>query len=99
MPLVMILVDAHVHLYECYDLSDNFLVINRIDTTTVTTETQFFVSSNTQNAVGIYNILSNGMIDMDTFTNVANDADGIYYNMDVDVLYQLNRTDNVINAV
>jgi len=59
---------------------------------------QFFVSSNTQPVVGVYNILEDNSIMMNSFTSEAMDADGIYYVREDDVLYQLNRTDNVINA-
>ncbi|MCB0518254.1 MAG: T9SS type A sorting domain-containing protein [Saprospiraceae bacterium] len=84
---------------DCFDLSNNFLTVNRIsDTTTANRVAQFFVSSNTQPLVGVYHILSNGSIDAESFPSVAGDADGIYYSMSGDVLYQLNRTDNVINA-
>ena len=83
---------------ECFDLSDNFLIINRIDTTGAVAETQFFVSSNTQGMVGIYNVMSNGTIEKDSFSSAAGDADGIYYDQNADALYQLNRSDNVINA-
>lgn len=81
----------------CFDLSSNSLTINRVEDPLATVG-QFFVSSNTQALVAVYNILMNGTVEMDTFTSVAGDADGIYYHEETDVLYQLNRTDNVLNA-
>ncbi len=62
-----------------------------------TTNPPVFVSSNTQDLIGVYD-LSGAGITMSSFTSQAMDADGIYYDSDLDILYQLNRTDNVINA-
>lgn len=59
---------------------------------------QLFVSSNTQQTVGVYNIWNDNTIAIDRFNNVAQDADGIYYDRSQDVLYQLNRMNNSINA-
>ncbi len=56
-----------------------------------------FVSSNTQDLIGVYD-LSGSPVTMSSFTSQAMDADGIYYDGDLDILYQLNRTENVINA-
>ena len=58
----------------------------------------FYVSSNTDSLVYVFQRLSDGSISTGTFEVMARDADGIYYDRDNDVLYQLNRTDNVINA-
>ena len=58
----------------------------------------FYVSSNTDSLLYIFQRLDDGSISSNTFEVGANDADGIYYDRDNDVLYQLNRTDNVINA-
>jgi len=57
-----------------------------------------FVSSNTSKQIGVLNVDSEKDIDLNTFESLASDADGLYYNSTEDVLYQLNRTDNVINA-
>ncbi|MEM1121568.1 MAG: T9SS type A sorting domain-containing protein [Bacteroidota bacterium] len=59
---------------------------------------QLFVSSNTQQKVGVYNIWNDNSIAIDQFSNVAQDADGIYYDRDQDALYQLNRMNNSLNA-
>ncbi|GLR15455.1 hypothetical protein GCM10007940_00700 [Portibacter lacus] len=58
----------------------------------------FFVSSNTSSTIGVYDIEDDGSISMGNISSSAMDADGIYYSETDDVLYQLNRTDNVINA-
>lgn len=57
-----------------------------------------FASSNTTGDVGAFNIYENGNPQLTTFMSAGVDADGIYFDEDADVLYQLNRTDNVINA-
>jgi len=57
-----------------------------------------FVSSNTSKQVGVLNVDEERDIDLLTFESAAVDADGIYYNSNDDVIYQLNRTDNVVNA-
>jgi len=59
---------------------------------------QFFVSSNTQLAIGVGNIQADGSTMFNTFRNVAGDADGIHYDAAADVLYQLNRSNGAINA-
>lgn len=59
---------------------------------------RLYVSSNTQPFIGVFNILDRDPTCAMQFASVANDADGIHYDEDADVLYQLNRTDNVINA-
>ncbi|MEL7021195.1 MAG: T9SS type A sorting domain-containing protein [Bacteroidota bacterium] len=58
----------------------------------------FFVSSNTQANIGALDVQNWNDIDFSTFPTLAGDADGIHYDEDEDVLYQLNRTDNVIQA-
>ena len=57
-----------------------------------------FVSSNNSGQIGIFDILEDRDLRANSFDGAAMDADGIYYHSDTDVLYQLNRTDNVINA-
>ncbi|MEL7021463.1 MAG: DUF4331 family protein, partial [Bacteroidota bacterium] len=62
------------------------------------TAATFFVSSNNQSAIGIYDVKTGGGVEASTFTNVATDADGLFYVESDDVLYQLNRSDNVVDA-
>ena len=57
-----------------------------------------YASSNTTGDVGAFNIFENGNPQLTTFMSAGVDADGVYYDEEADVLYQLNRTDNVINA-
>ena len=57
-----------------------------------------FVSSNTSGKVAALNLDDTQDVMLNTFNSVGMDADGIYYNGENDVLYQLNRSDNVINA-
>ena len=61
------------------------------------TVSQFFTSSNTQATLTVYDVKENGTIDVNSFTG-AMDADGLYYDKDEDILYELDRTNNVINA-
>lgn len=61
-------------------------------------ESTFFVSTNTDGFIGVFDIYDNGDVDLENFASQAADADGIYYDAEADVLYQLNRTENVINA-
>ncbi len=79
---------------DCFDLSDNSATVNRIDPEPV--DASLFISSNTQAKVGVYSILESGTIASSSFSTPFNDADGIYYDDANDVLYQLNRADNVI---
>ncbi len=62
------------------------------------TVSQFFSSSNNSGKIGSFSIKSDNSIDYSEFVSAAGDADGIFYDQEDDVLYQLNRTDNVINA-
>jgi len=59
---------------------------------------RLFVSSNTSGTVGVYDVLDDGTLQFSSFPSQDADADGIYYDQSDDVLYQLNRIDNVINA-
>ena len=58
----------------------------------------FFVSSNNQQAVGVFEVAANGVITENTFRNITADADGIFYDMDSDILYQLNRNNGAVAA-
>ncbi len=62
------------------------------------TVAQMFVSSNLQTKVGVYNIDADNDISMSSFDIFDRDADGIVYDETNDVLYQLSRSANVINA-
>jgi len=57
-----------------------------------------FVSSNTTGTAAMLGVDDTDDVSFRTFDVAAMDADGIYYSSDDDVLYQLNRTDNVVNA-
>ena len=61
-------------------------------------DVKLFVSSNNSGTIGLYTQDDQGASNMSTFPSAATDADGIYYDSDSDVVYQLNRTSNVINA-
>jgi len=80
----------------CFDLSDNSIVVTRVEDQAV--EAQLFVSSNNQTKVGTYGVLADGSVIQGSFDPIAAmDSDGIHYDKDNDVLYQVNRTDNVVN--
>jgi Domain of unknown function (DUF4331)/Secretion system C-terminal sorting domain len=64
----------------------------------VVSTASIFVSSNNSGVVGAYDVLNNGELQLSSFPSMGPDADGIYYDEANDVLYQLNRTGNVINA-
>lgn len=81
---------------ECFELSSNYITVNRVPDPEMGTG-QLFVSSNTQPVIGVFDTYTDGTVIGSTIASEADDADGIYYDKDNDVLYQLNRTDNVIN--
>ena len=86
----------------CFNLS-NGIAVNRTTNGAacmngIAGAAQFFVSSNTQQKVGVFNISESGQVMDFTFDNVAGDADGIHYDTDADVLYQLNRMNGAVNA-
>jgi 6-phosphogluconolactonase (cycloisomerase 2 family) len=81
---------------KCFELSSNYITVNRV--ADLPLAGQLFVSSNTQPVIGVYDVRDDASIVPGTIPSVAGDADGIYYDRTNDVLYQLNRTDNVINA-
>jgi len=58
------------------------------------TVSQLFASSNTGQQIGVYNIVEDNAISKQSFNNFAVDGDGIYYNSDSDMLYQINRMNN-----
>jgi len=57
-----------------------------------------FISSNTASEITIGDILEDNTLSTQSFMIAAEDADGIHYDDENDVLYQLNRSDNVIEA-
>ncbi len=59
---------------------------------------QVFVSSNTSGKVGVFNFTEDNSSSFRTFDVAGADSDGIYYNKEADVLYQLSRSKNVIQA-
>jgi Cu/Zn superoxide dismutase len=59
---------------------------------------QVFVSSNTTGKVGVFNFTEDNSSSLRTFDVNGADADGIYYDKEADVLYQLSRSKNVIHA-
>jgi len=60
--------------------------------------TKVFVSSNNSGVIATYGFDDAGNMSTSTFAAASTDADGVHYDEDTDVLYQLNRSDNVINA-
>jgi len=81
---------------ECFDLSSNRLSVNRVSPQN--SNLSFFASSNTSGQVGVIGILPDGNAVMNMFASQGADADGIYYDEANDVLYQLNRTNNVVDV-
>ncbi|MEM9887623.1 MAG: T9SS type A sorting domain-containing protein [Bacteroidota bacterium] len=65
---------------------------------TAATIAQVFASSNTAGTIGVFDVKADNAVMMSSFASVAADADGIFYSKALDVLYQVNRTDNVVNA-
>jgi hypothetical protein len=57
-----------------------------------------FASSNTMSRVGVFSINDDKSITDNSFAGKAADADGIYYDDKKDILIQLNRTDNRLDA-
>ncbi|MCB0664853.1 MAG: CHRD domain-containing protein [Saprospiraceae bacterium] len=60
-------------------------------------KSSLFISSNTTGNIGVYNFDYEDESSLVTFPSGGQDADGIYYDQSLDVLYQLNRSDNVID--
>jgi len=57
-----------------------------------------FASSNTTGKIGILGVDATNDIRLSTFNSGGMDADGIYYDVGNDVLFQINRTENRIDA-
>ncbi len=73
--------------------------IIKVEPTEEEVKSRFFTSSNTTSDIRVFDMLDdNSIVNSYAWKGAAADADGIYYDNDSDVMYQLNRTDNVINA-
>jgi|GEM_PF-71628 len=59
---------------------------------------KLFVSSNTTGSIGVYGFAPEGESDFQSFMAQGDDGDGIHYDEENDVLYHLNRSENLINA-
>jgi hypothetical protein len=81
---------------DCFDVSDNSITVNRIEAGT--SQMRIFTSSNTSGQIGVFSVLEDLSLASSSFPSDAGDADGIYYDQDNDVLYQLNRTENRIDV-
>jgi len=57
-----------------------------------------FASSNNSGNIGVFGIDATNDIQLTTFSSGGMDADGIYYDAGDDVLFQLNRSENRIDA-
>ena len=57
---------------------------------------EIFVSSNTQSNIATFDIDDANRITTSTFDNRTSDADGIYYDMNNGLLYQLNRNNGAV---
>ena len=60
-------------------------------------EAKLFVSSNTENFIGAFDVFSKKLT-IRTFKNMASDADGIYYDKNKDILYQVNREKGQVDS-
>lgn len=80
---------------ECFAVSENSISVNRIASTL--SEMRIYTSSNTSGQIGVLSVLEDLTFAGASFASEAGDADGIYYDKENDVLYQLNRTDNRID--
>jgi len=58
----------------------------------------FFVSSNTQNRVGVFARTDDGDLESSSFASQADDADGLFYDDMNDLFFQVNRSANVIDV-
>lgn len=68
------------------------------DDTTFTDLGRVFVSSNTQTRIGVFDFSDSENISLIQYEITTNDADGIYYDGQRDLLYQADRENNRINA-
>ncbi|NNL93236.1 MAG: DUF4331 family protein [Saprospiraceae bacterium] len=58
---------------------------------------QFYTSSNTSNEIGVYQVREDRSIGRVNLEGQAMDSDGIHYDFTNDLLYELDRTNNVVN--
>ena len=63
-----------------------------------TTDARIFASTNTGSNFTIFDVSDPADVDRITASTGSMDADGIYYGEDKDIVYQLSRTQNVVNA-
>lgn len=68
------------------------------DDTSITDFGRVFVSSNTQAKIGVFDFSDSSNISLIEFITSINDADGIYYDGDRDVIYQADREHDRVNA-
>lgn len=60
---------------------------------------RFYTSSNTVNTIGVFDVRSdNSITSSNSIRSVSEDADGIHYDFNADLLYELDRTNNVVNV-
>ena len=62
-----------------------------------TAEAKLFVSSNTENFISAFDVFSRKLT-IRTFKSMASDADGIYYDKNKDILFQVNREQGKIDS-
>ena len=63
-----------------------------------TAEPRVFASTNTGGNFTIFDVSDLSDVDRTTASTASMDADGIYYSEDKDIVYQLSRTQSVVNA-
>ncbi len=63
-----------------------------------TADLRIFASTNTEGNFTIFNVSDLSDVDRITASTGSMDADGIYYREDKDIVYQLSRTQNMVNA-
>ena len=61
-------------------------------------DVKLFVSSNTSSRIGVFSYKDSGESSSSSFEVEASDADGIHYDEENDIIYQLNRSDNRIDV-
>ena len=80
---------------DCFSLSSNSLVVNRI--APGNSDGVLYASSNNQANIGAFDIQSSGDIVPSLIATGNMDSDGIHFDKPGDLLYQLDRTNNVVN--
>jgi len=93
-----IYLNTHTTTYPNGEIRGDFIrSSNSYSQTTNRGRAQIFASSNTLGNIGLVTIGYDGSTEFQSFPAAAMDADGISYNQMDDYLYQLNRSDNVID--